>query len=66
MKALYVMLAAKDKAALSKLAADSGAAAGHPVTVSDVVRQLVRDAAKKGTPLRIRLEERAVSALSRR
>ena len=55
---LYVMLTAEDKAALSKLAADSGAAAEHPVTVSDVIRQLVRDAAKKGTPVRIRLEER--------
>jgi len=58
-KVLYVVLAARDKATLSKLAADSGAAAGHPVTISDVVRQLVRDAAKKG-PLRIRLVEERV------
>jgi hypothetical protein len=56
---LYVKLSAQDKARLCKLAADSGAAAGRCVTVSDVVRQLVRDAAKRTAPIRIHLEERA-------
>jgi hypothetical protein len=57
-KPLYVKLDVHDRDQLNKLAADSGAAVGRPVTVSDVVRQLVRDATKKGTPVRIRLEER--------
>jgi hypothetical protein len=55
-KPLYVKLAVADRDRLDKLAADSGAAAGHPVTVSDVVRQLVRDASKNGVPVRIRPE----------
>jgi hypothetical protein len=51
---LYVKLAADDHARLNKLAAESGAAAGRPVSLSDVVRQLVRDAAAKATPVRIK------------
>ncbi len=58
-KPLFVKLTAQDKACLAKLAADSGAAVGHPVPLSSVGRLVVRDAARKGTPVRIRLEERA-------
>ena len=56
-KPLYVKLEAHDRAQLDKLAADSGAAIGRPVTVSDVVRQLVRDATKRGKPVRVHPNE---------
>jgi hypothetical protein len=57
LKPFFVKLTPQDRARLDRLAADSGAAAGHPVSLADVVRQLVRDASRKGVPLRIRVED---------
>jgi hypothetical protein len=56
MKPLYVELTDEDRASLDKLAAVSGVAAGRPLRIADIVRQLVRDAAGKGAPVRIRAE----------
>ena len=42
-----------DLTLLHKLTLDSGAAAGHPIAVMDVLRQLVRDAAQRGRPVRV-------------
>lgn len=50
---LFVELTAEDRASVQQLAAASGMALGRPVSVSEVVRQIVRDAAKKKTPIRI-------------
>ena len=52
-KPLYVKLAVPDRDQLDRLTAESSAAAGRPITVADIIRQLVRDAAKKGKPIRI-------------
>jgi hypothetical protein len=54
MKVLFLELSDEDRARVERLAADSGAAIGRPVSMSDVVRQLVRDAAAKATPVRIK------------
>ena len=54
MSTLYVKLGDEDRVLLDKLAADAGAARGKPVPVSDIIRQLVREAAKRGKPMRIR------------
>jgi hypothetical protein len=53
-KVLYVELTAEDRDLLDRLTARTGAAAGRPVSRSDVVRQLVRDAAGRDAPVRIR------------
>ena len=52
-KVLYVELDAEDRARIERLAAESGAAIGRPVSMTDVVRQLVRDASDRGRPVRI-------------
>lgn len=49
-----VILDAEDRARLERLIADSGAAYGWPVTLSDVVRHLIREAFERGTPMRVR------------
>jgi hypothetical protein len=54
---LYVKLSAQDKASLCKLAAECGMVEGRPVTVADVVRQLVRDAVNRSTPVRLKPEK---------
>ena len=59
MRPLYVMLEEADRALLDKLAADAGVSRGRSVTVADVVRQLVRDAAMREKPLRIDLMRQA-------
>lgn len=51
--ALFVKLSPEDRARLNRLAADSGAAEGRPVSVSDVIRQLVREASSRRKPLRL-------------
>jgi hypothetical protein len=56
MKVLFLELSDEDRARVERLAANSGAAMGRPVSMSDVMRQLVRDASKKGAPVRIRPE----------
>ena len=43
----------EDLALLHKLTLESGAAVGHPVTIMDLLRQLVRDAAQRGRPVRL-------------
>jgi hypothetical protein len=43
----------EDWTALQKLALGSGEAAGRVISVMDVLRQLVRDAAQKGRPVRV-------------
>ena len=55
MRVLYVELTDEDRAQLDKLTAISGVEAGRPLRVSDVVRQLVRDAARRGTPVHVRV-----------
>jgi|HubBroStandDraft_4_1064222.scaffolds.fasta_scaffold2588775_1 hypothetical protein len=54
MKTIFVELADEDRTALERLAASSGMLAGKPVSMSAVVRQLVRDAAAKGAPVKVR------------
>ena len=54
--ALYIRFGEEDHVMLNKLAANAGALKGKPVTVSDVVRQLVRDAAARGKPVRVTIE----------
>lgn len=49
-----VILDPEDRARLERLIADSGAVYGWPVTLSDVVRHLIREAFERGTPLRVR------------
>jgi hypothetical protein len=56
-KPFYVELSDTDRALLDRLAADSSAVARRPVRLAEIVRQLVRDAARKGTPVRIRSGE---------
>ena len=51
---LYIKLPLEEKTALAQLTATSGAAVGHNVTMSEVVRQLVRDAAASGKPVRVK------------
>lgn len=53
-KVVYVEMLHEEHAQVARLAAESGALAGHPVSMADVVRQLVRDAARRGTPVRVR------------
>jgi hypothetical protein len=52
-KPLYLELSVEDRALLDRLAADSGAVEGRPVRLVEVVRRLVRDAARRKTPLRV-------------
>ena len=54
MSPLYLKLHDDERAALDKLAADAGAALGKPVPVVALIRQLVKDATKRGRPVRIR------------
>jgi hypothetical protein len=42
----------EDLTLLHKLTADSSAASGHPITVMAILRQLVRDAAQRGRPIK--------------
>lgn len=51
---LGIKLDAEDRARLERLCADSGAVYGWPVTLSDVVRHLIREAYARGTPMRVR------------
>jgi len=43
----------EDRQLLDRLTLDSGAVVGRPVSRMDVLRQLVRDAASKGRPVRV-------------
>jgi hypothetical protein len=52
-KPLYVELTAEDRSHLEHLAKESGDASGFRVTLSDIIRQLVREAVKRGTPIRL-------------
>ena len=52
-----VKLEPEDRERLERLIADSGAAYGWPVTLSDVVRHLIREAFERGTPLRVREDQ---------
>jgi hypothetical protein len=52
-KVLYIELDDADRKLVERLAADSGALVGRPVSMSDVIRQLVRDAAARGRPIRV-------------
>jgi hypothetical protein len=54
MKPIYIELSDKDRTLLDALAADSSAEARRPVRLAEVVRQLVRDAAARGKPVRVR------------
>ncbi len=54
MSVVYVKMTPADRAALDQLTAESGAAVGRPVSMSDVVRTLVREAAARGKPVRVR------------
>ena len=51
MSALFVEMSPEDRELLNRLAANSSVAAGRPVSVSAVVRQLVRNAAREGAPV---------------
>lgn len=53
-KVLYVELDIDDRAKIERLAANSSAAVGHLVSMTDVVRQLIRDASDRATPVRVR------------
>jgi hypothetical protein len=53
MRPLYVELSPEDRTAVERLAAASGAAEGRPVSISAVVRALIREAAKRKTPIRV-------------
>lgn len=53
MTPICVKLGVEDRRRLERLAAESGSAVGRPVTLSDVIRQLVRDAASRTTPVRV-------------
>lgn len=50
---LFVKLDEADRRRLDQLAGDSAAAAGRPVSISEVIRQLVRDASRSGKPVRL-------------
>lgn len=54
MKVLYVKLEDRDRVSIERLAADSSAAAGKLVSMSDVVRQLIREAAERSRPVRVK------------
>jgi hypothetical protein len=51
-KVLYVELNDADRSIVERLAAASGAAEGRPVSIAAVVRALIREAAKRKTPIR--------------
>lgn len=55
MRPLYVELSDEDRERLERLAANSGALAGRPVHLVDVIRQLLRDASRRKTPVRVQL-----------
>lgn len=52
-KALIVELTPADRALLERVTADAGVRAGRRVRLAEVVRQLVRDAAARRTPVRV-------------
>ena len=52
-KVLYVELDSTDRANVERLAAESSAAGGRLVSMSDIVRQLIREAVAKGKPVRV-------------
>ena len=56
-KVLYVELDDDDRKLVERLAAESGAALGRLVSMSDVVRQLVREAGERTKPVRVCLDE---------
>ena len=56
-KPLFVKLAVEDRVRLDKVAADAAASMGRPVNISDVIRQLVRNAYWNRKPLKIQLED---------
>ena len=58
MSILYVGLDPTDRALLNRIAANSGAAVGRPVSVSEVVRQLVRDVASKDALVHVGASQR--------
>jgi hypothetical protein len=51
---LYLRLEDDERRAVERLAAETGAAEGRPVNMTDILRQLIRDAAGRKTPVRIR------------
>jgi hypothetical protein len=52
-KVLYVELTPEERKAFERLTAESGAAVGCTLTKSAVLRQLIREAVRRGKPVRI-------------
>lgn len=51
---LYLRLEREERRAVEQLAAETSAAEGKLVSMTDIMRQLIRDAAVRKTPVRIR------------
>jgi len=60
-----VKLDPEDRERLERLIADSGAVYGWPVTLSDVVRHLIREAFEAGKPLRVREDQLPVAPVGK-
>ena len=56
-KVIYVELAPRERTDLDRLVVESGAAVGRNLSMSAVIRQLVRNAIRRGKPVRVQEQE---------